>query len=239
MYEHLFAIVEGLPASWRPPASVLGPITARPLDELTLVACQRVAPAAEDARALASHADVVASTLDGAAVFPFRFGTLVPAGELAGWLGLHRARIRATLEELRGRVEMGVRLLRLHCGHARVGLCPACARGSPDAGDLADLAERLAERAAVARWRFRSSVHGDNVAGSIAFLVERCDVHAFLARIAPVASRAGAIAVVPTGPWPAYSFAGSFERLSLARVPPPGRDTGARPPALPRPGDVG
>lgn len=67
-------------------------------------------------------------------------------------------------------------------------------------------------------WHFRASANGDNVAASVAFLVPRDEVGAFLARIAPVASRAAGIAVVPTGPWPAYSFAGSFERLPLARV---------------------
>ena len=45
------------------------------------------------------------------------------------------------------------------------------------------------------------------MAASVVFLVPREDVPAFLARIAPVAARAGNMAVVPTGPWPAYSFA--------------------------------
>src|SRR5262249_683490 len=46
----------------------------------------------------------------------------------------------------------------------------------------------------------------------------------FLARIAPVASRAVGVAVVPTGPWPAYSFVPAFDRPPLASsaVPPPG-----------------
>jgi hypothetical protein len=219
MYEHLFAIVERLPASWRPPASPLGPVATRPVGDLTLVASPCDGLAEANARALASHEDVVASTLDAAAVLPFRFGTLVPAPELSDWLEAHLARIRGTLAELRGCVEMRVKLLRLHqCGHAGDRPCPGC---SGAAAELADLAERLVERAGVARWRFRSSAHGDNVAGSVAFLVPRPEVHALLARIAPVASREAAIAVVPTGPWPAYSFAGGFDRLPLARVPAP------------------
>ncbi|HKB24001.1 MAG TPA: GvpL/GvpF family gas vesicle protein [Methylomirabilota bacterium] len=219
MYQHLFAIVERLPAFWRTPASSLGAVAARPVDELTLLAspCEGVPEA--NARTLASHHDVVSSTLDAAAVLPFRFGTVVPATELPDWLEAHRTRIRTTLTELRGQVEMSVKLLRLHCGHGADRACPECAGGAPGAAELGDLAERLVERAGVARWRFSSSAHGDNIAGSVAFLVPRQEVHAFLARIAPVASHAAGIAVVPTGPWPAYSFAGNFDRLPLARVP--------------------
>ncbi len=219
MYQHLFAIVERLPAFWRTPASSLGPVVVRPVDELALIAspCDGLPDA--NARALASHHDVVSSTLDAAAVLPFRFGTVVPGAELPGWLEAHRTRIRATVAELRGRVEMNVKLLRLHCGHGADRACPECAGGAPGAAELGDLAERLVERAGVHRWRFSSSAHGDNIAGTVAFLVPRHEVHAFLARIAPIASRASGIAVVPTGPWPAYSFAGNFDRLPLARVP--------------------
>jgi len=45
-------------------------------------------------------------------------------------------------------------------------------------------------------------------------------VDALLARIAPVVSRAGSIAVVPTGPWPAYSFAPPLDRPPVVRVAP-------------------
>lgn len=218
MYQHLFAIVEHLPASWRAPASSLGHVTARPVDGLTLIAspCERVPDAST--RALASHHDVVASTLDAAAVLPFRFGTDVPSADLGDWLEGHRARLHSALAEVAGCVEMNVKLLRLHCAHGPDRSCPSCVGAVAGAEDLSALAERLVERAGVPRWRFRSSTHGDNVTGSVAFLVPRHEVHAFLGRIAPVASRASGIAVVPTGPWPAYSFVGSFERLPLARV---------------------
>lgn len=219
MYEHLFAIVERLPASWRPPASSLGRVAARPVDELTLIASPADGFPEANARTLASHHDVVSSVLDAAAVLPFRFGTLVPAAELPEWLEAHRAHIRGTLAELRGCVEMTVKLLRLHCGHGVDRACPECAGGAPGAAELADVAERLVERAEVSRWRVRTAGQGDNVTGSVAFLVARHEVHTLLARIAPVASRAAGIAVVPTGPWPAYSFAGNFDRLPLARIP--------------------
>lgn len=218
MYEHLFAIVDRLPPSWRPPVSALGAVRVRTLEGFDVLACagERIPPAT--AQALAGHHEVVAAAMAADALLPFRFGTVVPAGELAAWLAAHAARIRAALTELRGAVEMSVKLLRLHCGHGAERSCPECAGRPPDIDELRRLADRLVERAGIERWHFRASASGDNAAASVAFLVPRDEVGAFLARIAPVASRAAGIAVVPTGPWPAYSFAGSVERLPLVRA---------------------
>lgn len=222
MYQHLFAIVDRLPPSWRPSASAPGPVRVRTLDDLAVLACdcERIPPVT--ARTLAQHHEVVAAAMAADALLPFRFGTVLPEGELAAWLLTHAARIRATLAEIRGAVEMSVKLLRLHCGHGAERSCTECTGAPPDVGELRRLADRLVERAGLERWHFRASANGGNVAGSLAFLVPRDEVGAFLARIAPVASRAAGIAVVPTGPWPAYSFAGSFDRLPLPRVGVPG-----------------
>src|SRR2546430_17168580 len=81
---------------------------------------------------------------------------------------------------------------------------------------LRSLAERLIERAALPHWRYRPAANPTNVAASLSFLVPRDEVPAFLARIAPVASRAAGLAVVPTGPAPAYSFVSAAE---LDRAP--------------------
>src|SRR5213080_3991599 len=71
-------------------------------------------------------------------------------------------------------------------------------------------------RAALLHWRYRPAANPTNVAASLSFLVPRDEVPAFLARIAPVASRAAGLAVVPTGPAPAYSFVSAAE---LDRAP--------------------
>jgi hypothetical protein len=63
---------------------------------------------------------------------------------------------------------------------------------------------------------------------SVAFLVERGELTAFLARIAPVAARAAGVAVVPTGPWPAYSFAPALERRPLSARDPDASDAADR-----------
>ena len=193
-------------------------IETRAFDELVVVSSQLERIPEPNTRTLALHHDVVAATMEADGVLPFRFGTALDAGELEGWLAAHAARIRAALGQLRGRVEMNVKLLRLACGHGRERACPACAAGPPGVDTLRDLADHLIERASVARWRFRLAGHGSNLAGSLAFLVPRNEVDALLARIAPVASRAPGVAVVPTGPWPAYSFALPLDRPPLARV---------------------
>ena len=100
-----------------------------------------------------------------------------------------------------------------------------------DADGLRAVGDRLIEQAGVARWRYRSAAGAQgNAAASVAFLVPRREVAAFLSRIAPVASRAESIAVVPTGPWPPYSFAPPLERLPLAPAD-GGLPGGARTPA--------
>jgi hypothetical protein len=201
---YLYAIVQGLPGTWSPPGAGVGDaILTQPLRELLLVSSPIAAVPPRTLRAEAAHDDVVASLLEAPAVLPFRFGTVVAEAKLETWLEARGPRIRAGLAEVRGRVEMIVRLLRLDQRSAH----PASTDGDPTAAALRELAERLVERAGLAAWRYCPTGRGANVAASVVFLVPREDVPAFLARIAPVAARAENMAVVPTGPWPAYSFA--------------------------------
>ena len=60
-------------------------------------------------------------------------------------------------------------------------------------------ADRLVERAEVDEWQYRED-GGNGLSASLVFLIPRDAIGDFLARIAPVAARAGAVAVVPTGP---------------------------------------
>ncbi len=204
---YLYAIVQGLPKSWRPPAAGVGTVVAQPFRDLLLISSLVASPPARTASTAASHDEVLASLLEASAVLPFRFGTVVAEATLDNWLEARSARIRAGLAEVRGRVEMSVRLLQLDQRTAN----PAIATRDFMAAALKGLAERLVERAGLAAWRYCPTGRGDNLAASVAFLVPRDEVPAFLARIAPVAARAGNMAVVPTGPGPAYSFAPPLE----------------------------
>jgi len=227
MYQYVYAIADRLPATWRPPdASVGGPVELRRLGDLVVLVSSLEHLPQANARTLALHHDVVASTLDAVATVPFRFGTVVATADLDPWLVAHAQIVQATLAQLRGFVEMNVKLLRLHCGHSIERTCRECADGAPGVVQLRELAERLVAQAGIERWRYRSPGGGSNVAGSVAFLVARTEVDSFLARIAPIASRAAGIAVVPTGPWPPYSFVPSFDRFPLARLSDPARRVG-------------
>ncbi|HEX5815548.1 MAG TPA: GvpL/GvpF family gas vesicle protein [Methylomirabilota bacterium] len=212
---YMYAVVEGLPPAWRPPPAVVpgASVDRRRLGPLLLLGSALDAVPPANPKTLALHHDVVASTLDAHAVLPFRYGTTVAADEADTWLGAQRPALEAALAQVRGCVEMSVKLLRLDSG---IDL----PRG-PGERELQALAEQLVGRAGVEPWRYRPAGSGGNVIASVAFLVPRTDLAEFLARIAPIASRATGVAVVPTGPWPAYSFVPAFDRPPLAVVPPP------------------
>jgi Gas vesicle synthesis protein GvpL/GvpF len=214
---YLYAIVDRMPAAWRPPTNGLGDasVVPRRVDDVVVIGSllETVPPATP--RTLAIHHDIVATVLDAGALLPFRYGTAVPAATLNDWFAAHRAVLDAALGGVRGCVEMSVKLLRLDGaldGRARGG------ESGPGARQLQALADALVERAGLPRWQYRPSGAAGNVAASVAFLVPRPDLPGFLARIAPVASHATGVAVVPTGPWPPYSFVPDFERAPLARV---------------------
>lgn len=192
--DYLYAIVEGLPRGWRPPATGVGaaPVVTRPLRGLILITSEVDAIPRPTPRTVALHAEVVSATLEAEAVFPLEFGTVVPAAEVDAWLAPHLALVRVHLSRLRRHLEMTLRLVSL----------------SAEAGVEASLrttAQRLVERAGVTEWRYRDEGTGGR-SSSLAFLVPRDGVGDFLARVAPVAARAGTIAVVPTGPSAPSSF---------------------------------
>ncbi|OLC17684.1 MAG: hypothetical protein AUH29_01260 [Candidatus Rokubacteria bacterium 13_1_40CM_69_27] len=205
---YLYAMVEGLPGWWRPPREGVGAgaVTARPVRDLFLIASPIVSPPGRTPGAQARHHDVVGSLLEATSVVPFRFATVVPEMDIDGWLDARMPLIRTSLAEVRGCVEMTVRLLRLD---PRIERSPG-ANGV--AGFLRIVADRLIERAGLPNWRYCPTGSGGNAAASLAFLVPRADISVFLAHIAPIAARAEGVAVVPTGPWPPYSFLAALER---------------------------
>jgi hypothetical protein len=224
--QYLYAIVDRLPTRWRPPTAGIGgaSVVPRRIDNVVVLSSLIDDVPAPGPRTLALHQDVVATVVDASATLPFHYGTAVPAGELPGWLAAHRAIFGAALGSVRGCVEMTVKLLRLDCA---IGYQLAVRDRGRRAGGTADgpgerelqaLAEALAERADLRQWRYRPAGSAGNVAASVAFLVPRIDLTGFLARIAPVASHAVGIAVVPTGPWAPYSFVPELDGVPLARI---------------------
>jgi hypothetical protein len=222
--QYLYAIVDRLPSGWRPPAAGVGStaVVSRRIDNVTLVGSLIETVPSANPRTLALHQDVVATVIDAPAILPFRYGTAMAAAQLADWLATRRALVRAALGAVHGCVEMTVKLLRLDCAFThplaedgrvrRPGEAPL----GPGERELRGLAEALAERAALSQWRYQPSGSAGNVTASVAFLVPRVGLEGFLARIAPVASHAIGVAVVPTGPWAPYSFVPELDSISSA-----------------------
>jgi hypothetical protein len=224
MLYYLYAVADRLPDAWCPPPAGVGggPVIAHHVGGLVLLASRvEVVPAAGP-KMLALHHDVVSSAMDADALVPFRFGVTLPVCELQPWFRMQAGVLRASLASVRGCVEMSVKLLRLESmagvGRGRSAPASRSADGGCGPAHLRALGQRLIDRAEIGTWMYRPSESPGNVAASVAFLVPRQDVPAFLTRIAPVASHASGIAVVPTGPWPAYSFGPVFERPPLART---------------------
>ena len=211
---YMYAVVEGLPAAWHPPPAVAptASVECHRLGPLLVLGSTLTAIPPANPKTLALHHDVVASALDAVAVLPFRYGTAVADGETDAWLDAHHVSLQTTLTQVRGCVEMSVKLLRLDSGVEHAG---------PGEAELRALADQIVARAAIEQWRYRPAGSGGNVVASVAFLLPRTELAEFLARIAPIASRAVGVAVVPTGPWPAYSFVPAFDRAPLAVAPPP------------------
>jgi hypothetical protein len=224
MLQYLYAVVEGLPSGWRPPPPVVGErVERRALSSLVILSSAAPVVPPATPTTLALHHDVVASALDAEGLVPFRYGTALRAAEVDGWLARERSALEGALASVRGCVEMSVKLLRLDAAP------PAeAAHDAPDEARLRELADRIVERAALAQWRYRPAGTAGNVVASVAFLLPRAELADFLARIAPVASRAVGVAVVPTGPWPAYSFVPAFDRPPLAPAGTPDRPVDRR-----------
>lgn len=213
MRHYLYAIVDRLPRAWPVPRSG---VAGAPVETRRLAGFDVVFSPVDDVpgagpKTLALHHEVVESVMEADALLPARYGLALAPEDLETWLTAQRPPVQAALAQVRGCVEMSVKLLALD----RQG-----GRGTAAEPELKALGERLADRAGIERWRYRPSGVAGAGAASVAFLVPRPEVPALLARIAPIASRAVGVAVVPTGPWPAYSFVPILDRLPLAHAVP-------------------
>lgn len=221
MQDYFYAIVDRLPRAWNGhlPGLAGMPVQATAVHDFVVVRSRLGAVPAASPKTLAAHHDVVASLMEADAIVPFPFGSTLAGGESDAWVASHATLLRAALTKVRGCVEMNVKLLRLNVSPGE--------RDPRRVGHLDALGERLVARAGLDDWRYCVQGNGSNVSASVAFLVPRLEVSDFLTRIAPVASRASGVAVVPTGPWPAYSFAPTLSEAPLAdrlaRAEPPER----------------
>jgi Gas vesicle synthesis protein GvpL/GvpF len=161
---------------------------------------QEVTPAA-----LWRYEEMVEALMESRDVLPVRFGTLVAdENAVVGALAKRRSELAASLDRVRGAVELAVRA-REREAPSRPEVAPsgsAYLRAKASRGGVARrLHERLADHA-------RASVvlSGSELLRA-AYLVNRDDVDSFVALVDELQSDYAELDLVCTGPWPAYSFA--------------------------------
>jgi hypothetical protein len=200
MRHHLYGILERPPLASRVPDVGVDdrPILIRRIGGLVVLSTLVEATPRPSPSALSRHHEVLAAVTVPGPLFPLPYGVAVPLGELEPWLAVRAGVVRAGLRAVRGRAEMRVSVLALRFGDG-------------DPARLCKVADRVAEATGLTSWRSRMSGRGGNATITLAFLVPRAEVATFLARIAPIASRAGDVAVVPSGPWPPSTFVPALE----------------------------
>jgi Gas vesicle synthesis protein GvpL/GvpF len=160
-----------------------------------------------------AHERVLEAIMERGPVLPLRFGTeLESEEELAAVLDERRDELVRGLERVRGRVELGLRVLPERRDRAAGG-----GEGSGRDYLLARLEEhRRAERAAaelhppLAALASASRLQESPAPPAIlvgSYLVAEDQVETFRARVEELAARHRELQLVATGPWPPYSFA--------------------------------
>jgi hypothetical protein len=160
-----------------------------------------------------AHERVLEAIMDQGPVLPVRFGTQIASDEdLVDALSERQESLLRTLERVRGRVELGVRVLseredlprhRATSGRDYLLSRVAAHRRAEEAAR--ELHDPLSELAVVARTSERPSPPAVMV-GS--YLVEEPEVEDFRRCAEELGRRHADLRVVVTGPWPPYSFAG-------------------------------
>jgi len=161
------------------------------------------------ADALWRHDLVVQAVMRAGSVLPARFGTTFAGpSELVARLTGEQARLRRALENVRGCVELAVRV--------SVPDLPSSASQSGHAYIQAKLAETQARRAVAERtlvplaaYAVRSQTRGmssDTGTLTASYLVRAPEVERFAGRVRELARRHGGLSLSCTGPWPPYSF---------------------------------
>jgi hypothetical protein len=161
---------------------------------------------------------VVERAMDRGAVLPLRFGTrLDHEAELRSALAERRAELLRGLERVRGRVEIGLRVLPSEPEHGRphdsaptgreylLGRLADRRRGELASRDLHDPLASLAQASVVRRPRPPTLLVAS-------YLVDVDEAAAFRSRAEELAAAQTGISVHVTGPWPPYSFVTEAQR---------------------------
>lgn len=216
---HLYAITD-CPRRRLPPVRALDDA---PLERVTErgvsgIYTQHRAPIDASEDVLWRHEEVVERLMADRAVLPVRFGAAFSdVRDLRREIRTRAGAFAETLAYVRGRVELGVRVLSTRNGEPET---PLRLERHGREGGRAYLAARLAERAharevadavheplAAAAVASRQRLFArERLLSTAAYLVERESVRTFTETLERVQAEHPELAVLCTGPWPPYNF---------------------------------
>lgn len=177
------------------------------------------------AKELWLHEEIIEELLSCCAVLPVRFGVVLAGeGAVLAALQTHYEQFAATLDHVRGRVELGLRVLWSSEG------APASPPEQPRALDSgrAYLLSRLEREHQLFAWQEKARVLADPIHSTLAtlasdsvhqfletprllltaaYLLDREQVAGFQEALQALQSAYSNLHFLCTGPWPAYSFA--------------------------------
>jgi hypothetical protein len=207
---YLYAVADGLSGLPELEGIDGATLSCRRRDGFDLVVSEHAAPVEPTEEAVLRHARVVEALMPLAeALLPARFGlAFADFSELEGALSERAAQLGESLEQVRGRVELGVRVVGEQADPrpAESGRAYLESRRAQLAAVDA-LHESLAERARAAA-RGKS---GGRLVLSGAYLVDPDAIPAFREAVDGLELDHPQFTFALTGPWPPYSFAGVGE----------------------------
>ncbi len=167
------------------------------------------------ADALWQHERIVEALMDDRDVLPVRYGTSLPNdGAAAQALGDNHAEFAASLEAVRGAVELAVRVLPAKtsgpepmpsaASMSGTDYLRARARSAAAESDASRIVHEPLARAARA-----ATLAGTNRTGELlraAYLVDRDATEPFVAEVQQMQTDNPRLRITCTGPWPPYSF---------------------------------
>ena len=176
-------------------------------DGLSMVWTEAHAPAEPSADDLWRHSALLERLMEDRDLLPVRYGTVVRDEDAAAHvLQERREELAAGLERVRGAVELALRVRSRSGGGPRPEAAAApTGRAYLDtrAGGVRAATEVGAALAPMAR---ESIVQPSGDLLRAAYLVDRTDVDAFVARVRALQDEHQDLALLCTGPWPPYSF---------------------------------
>ena len=170
-----------------------------------------------------AHAAVVRSVLGRTTPLPFRFGTLVTQEQLASYLSARKPALEAKLAEVRGCIEMSVKIIWESAGHE-----PESRDGKNQGAGASFLEQKrreilgsertAAEAVTISTWlheRVSDVIRDEQVALrpsqklvlAAAHLVERGKITQYREKVAEARQNRPELHFLLSGPWPPYSFA--------------------------------